>query len=75
MKRPLKTAGRGLGLIQSNPFSNCKRFHMTDCSLTLTRRSRGCLGRVLVLGKEPMSVSMAGAVGASPGALCRGQAK
>lgn len=29
MKRPFKTAGRGLGLIKCNPFKNCKRFHMT----------------------------------------------
>lgn len=29
MKRPFKTAGRGLGFIKCNPFKNCKRFHMT----------------------------------------------
>lgn len=29
MKRPFKTAGRGLGLIKCNPFRNCKHFHMT----------------------------------------------
>lgn len=63
MKRPFKTAGRGLGLMKCNPFRNCKPFHMTRFQPHPDTEEPGLFRRVLALGRSQMSVSIAGAAG------------